>query len=232
MDPIEQMKLEEKRRAVEAAERRQGARDSLEDAVRARVPEQARRGSPVPLRFYPDEALDTGARQQVELFDRGLRQLAENMLFTMYATGGVGLAAPQVGEGWRLFVCDWSAERTHPAICVNPEITSASSELSVESEACLSMPGVRIPIERPNGVRARWRDEYGKLVEADLEGWAARIFQHELDHLEGMTIFDRTRTPMERRMALKRLEKVRRGVSPKKAKTKRKPPKGPRRRRR
>lgn len=214
MDPVEQMKLDEMRRAVEAAGRHQELRDTMEGAMRSRVPERARGGSPMPLRFYPDPALDAVASETVQLYDRGLRRLTEDMLFTMYATGGVGLAAPQVGETWRLFVADWSKSRQHPTVVVSPEVVSMSSELVIESEACLSMPGTKISIERPTSIEARWRDERGKLVETSLVGWAARIFLHELDHLDGLTMLARTRNTLERRQAIKKLGKVRRIVGP------------------
>jgi peptide deformylase len=149
------------------------------------------------IRQYPDDALRMAARP-VEQFDDDLRRLAERMSQLMVDASGVGLAATQVGVLQRLFVFAPDADRA--LTLVNPELVSRSDETDVEDEGCLSMQGVTVSVERPIAVRIQGRDERGKKVAYDLEGMAARIAQHELDHLDGTLILDRT--PEDRRKAL------------------------------
>jgi peptide deformylase len=150
------------------------------------------------IRQYPDPALRMAARP-VEDFDDDLRRLADRMAQLMVDASGVGLAATQVGVLQRLFVFAPDGERV--LTLVNPEIVSRSDELETEDEGCLSMQGVTVSVERPVAVRIEGLDERGKNVAYDLEGMAARIGQHELDHLDGTLILDRT-TPEDRRKAL------------------------------
>ena len=150
------------------------------------------------IRQYPDPALRMAARP-VEDFDDDLRRLADRMAQLMVDASGVGLAATQVGVLQRLFVFAPDGERV--LTLVNPEIVSRSDELETEDEGCLSMQGVTVSVERPVAVRIEGLDERGKKVAYDLEGMAARIGQHELDHLDGTLILDRT-TPEDRKKAL------------------------------
>jgi peptide deformylase len=150
------------------------------------------------IRQYPDPALRMAARP-VQDFDDDLRRLADRMAQLMVDASGVGLAATQVGVLQRLFVFAPDGERV--LTLVNPEIVSRSDELETEDEGCLSMQGVTVSVERPVAVRIEGLDERGKNVAYDLEGMAARIGQHELDHLDGTLILDRT-TPEDRKKAL------------------------------
>jgi peptide deformylase len=150
------------------------------------------------IRQYPDPALRMAARP-VEDFDDHLRRLADRMSQLMVEASGVGLAATQVGVLQRIFV--FAPDADHVLTLVNPEIVSRSDETEVDDEGCLSMQGVTVSIERPVAVRIAGRNERGKKVAYDLEGMAARIAQHELDHLDGTLILDRT-TPEDRRKAL------------------------------
>lgn len=150
------------------------------------------------IRQYPDPALRMAARP-VEDFDDDLRLLAERMSDLMVDASGVGLAATQVGVLQRLFVFAPDADQV--LTLVNPELVSRSDETDVDDEGCLSMQGVTVSVERPASVRIAGRNERGKKVGYDLEGMAARIAQHELDHLDGTLILDRT-TPEDRRKAL------------------------------
>jgi peptide deformylase len=150
------------------------------------------------IRQYPDPALRMAARP-VQDFDDDLRRLADRMAQLMVDASGVGLAATQVGVLQRLFVFAPDGERV--LTLVNPEIVSRSDELETEDEGCLSMQGVTVSVERPVAVRIEGLDERGKKVAYDLEGMAARIGQHELDHLDGTLILDRT-TPEDRKKAL------------------------------
>ncbi|PZX19106.1 peptide deformylase [Palleronia aestuarii] len=122
-----------------------------------------------------------------------VRELASDMLETMYAAPGRGLAAPQVGRLIRLFVMDagWKEGRPEPRICVDPVFLSVSDAQEEGEEGCLSIPGVTARIVRPNAVRMGWTDENGVARQADLDGAAARIAQHEMDHLDGIVTFDR-----------------------------------------
>jgi peptide deformylase len=153
------------------------------------------------IRQYPDPVLRMEARQ-VEEFDDDVRRLAGRMSQLMKEANGVGLAATQVGVLRRLFV--FAPEEDVVATVVNPQIVSAGDEMDTEDEGCLSLQGVTVPVERPTTVRIEGRDELGKEVAFDLEGMAARIAQHELDHLDGKLILDRT-TREARREAMSTL---------------------------
>lgn len=151
------------------------------------------------VRQYPDPVLRMRAHE-VEEFDDGLRQLAERMTGLMGEAAGVGLASNQVGVLRRMFVFQPTAE-DEPRAMVNPEIVERSDETEPDDEGCLSMQGVLVPVERNLRVTIEARDLDGEEVRLELEGMGARIVQHELDHLDGTLIIDRT-TPDGRREAL------------------------------
>jgi peptide deformylase len=153
------------------------------------------------IRQYPDPVLRMEARR-VEEFDDDLRRLAERMSQLMKEANGVGLAATQVGVLRRLFV--FAPEEDQVAVVVNPQIVGAGEELGMDDEGCLSLQGVTVPVERPTTVRIEGRDALGNEVGFDLEGMPARIAQHELDHLDGKLILDRT-TQEARREAMSTL---------------------------
>ena len=150
------------------------------------------------IRQYPDPVLRMEARP-VEDFDEDLVRLVDRMKELMKDANGVGLAANQVGVLRRVFV--FSPEDDVVAVLVNPKLVRKSDEADTDDEGCLSMQGIAIPVERPVSVRIEGRDERGKEVSFDLEGLPARIAQHELDHLDGTLILDRT-TNEGRREAL------------------------------
>ena len=150
------------------------------------------------IRQYPDPALRMTARD-VETFDDELSRLAERMTNLMRDASGVGLAATQVGVLRRLFVFQPDDDET--AAVVNPRITRRSDESEVDDEGCLSLQGVQVPVERASSVRLEGKDVGGRAVSFNLEGMGARVAQHELDHLDGVLIIDRT-TPEARREAL------------------------------
>jgi peptide deformylase len=135
----------------------------------------------------------------VEEFDDDLRRLAARMKELMKDANGVGLAATQVGVLRRVFV--FAPSDDEAAVLVNPQLVSKADELCTDDEGCLSMQGITVPVERPVAVRLEGRDETGAEVAHDLEGMAARIAQHEYDHLDGVLIVDRT-TPEARREAM------------------------------
>ena len=150
------------------------------------------------IRQYPDVALKMTARP-VEEFDDDLRRLVERMKLLMRDASGIGLAATQVGVLQRLFVFQMNEEDV--VAVVNPEVAERSDETEVDDEGCLSIQGVLVPVERPATITLVGRDESGAEVEYRLEDIYARAAQHELDHLDGVLIIDRT-TPEARREAL------------------------------
>ncbi len=140
------------------------------------------------IRVIGDPVLRERAREVTD-FDRGLRKLAKRMIRTMKDAPGVGLAAPQVGVLQRLLVYDVDDD---PRVLVNPQLAEFADETEEADEGCLSVPGVTMPVERPVSVHVRGCDEYGEPVDFLAEGFAARVIQHEYDHLEGVLIVDRT----------------------------------------
>jgi peptide deformylase len=130
--------------------------------------------------------------EPVENFDRKLRDLARDMLETMYAAPGIGLAAPQVGVNLRLLVVDTSAgeEKGNQIILVNPEIPEQEGEQKGE-EGCLSIPGFTALVVRPQRIRIAGQDTRGNRFEMEAEDLLARVLCHEVDHLEGILYLDR-----------------------------------------
>ena len=161
--------------------------------------EAKRRLALAQIRQYPDPVLRLEAQEVVE-FDGDLEQLVERMIHLMQDARGVGLAANQVGILRRVFVIQ-AEEDEEPRALVNPVIVDRSSELDEDDEGCLSMQGVVVPVERPVRVRIEARDAEGNPVALELEGLPARVAQHELDHLDGVLIIDRT-TPEGKREAM------------------------------
>jgi peptide deformylase len=170
-------------------------RDEELDAER----EARRRLALAQIRQYPDPVLRMEAKP-VEEFDEELRRLVERMRGLMVEANGVGLAATQVGVLRRLFVFV-NGEDGHVIAIVNPEIVRRSDASETDDEGCLSLQGVAIPVERALSVRLEGLDEGGEQVAFELEGFPARTVQHELDHLDGVLILDRT-TAEARRDAL------------------------------
>jgi peptide deformylase len=161
--------------------------------------EARRRLALAQIRQYPDPVLRMEAKP-VEEFDGELHRLVERMRALMVEANGVGLAATQVGVLRRLFVFLTGEDGDVSAI-VNPEIVRRSDQTETDDEGCLSLQGVAIPVERALSVRLEGLDERGERVAFELEGFPARTVQHELDHLDGVLILDRT-TPEARRDAL------------------------------
>lgn len=155
---------------------------------------------------YPDPRLRTRA-QPVTQFDAALGTLIEDMLETMYAAPGIGLAATQVDVHKRLIVIDLSEERNAPLILINPEITEREGEAKTE-EGCLSVPGIFDEIKRATRIRVRSHDRTGQVGEAEYADLLAVCIQHEMDHLEGKLFVDYL-SEMKRERIRKRLEKER-----------------------
>ena len=140
----------------------------------------------------PDRALRTMC-EPITAFDGALGVLAVDMLQSLYAAQGRGLAAPQVGVTRRLFVMDttWKEGTPAPQVFVNPEIIGAAEELVPHEERCLSIPDTPRRVARPGWVDLRWQDLSGDWHEARFEGFDAVCVQHERDHLDGILITDK-----------------------------------------
>jgi peptide deformylase len=151
------------------------------------------------IRQYPDSVLRMRARE-VESYDGDLRRLAERMTQLMRDANGVGLAATQIGIIRRVFVVQTDPDED-PIAVVNPVVVEQSDETVVDDEGCLSLQGVQMPVERPTSIRLEGRDLEGGELTLDLTDHAARVVQHELDHLDGVLILDRT-TDEARKAAL------------------------------
>jgi len=136
--------------------------------------------------------------QEVTVFDRKLKKLIKDMYETMDEAPGVGLAAPQVGVGLRVFVYDYEDADGNPlrGEIINPnlllgEVTGEPADVDTESEGCLSFPGERFPLKRAEWVKVTGENLKRERVEIEATGWLARIFQHEFDHLDGILYVDR-----------------------------------------
>ena len=141
--------------------------------------------------------------ERVTTFDDSLREEAAFMIRVMTEAQGVGLAAPQVGRLRRLIVASPYADEDPYALC-NPEVTERSEEEVVADEGCLSIAEILVPVSRPESVVVEAQDLSGAPVRIEAEGWEARVLQHEIDHVNGVLMLDRT-TPEARREALREL---------------------------
>ncbi|MFA5925385.1 MAG: peptide deformylase [Parcubacteria group bacterium] len=138
---------------------------------------------------FPDDFLRRKTRKVEEFKDANLQSLVFDMLKTMEIEKGIGLAAPQVGSDLR--ICVIKVDNT-PYILINPEIKSFSRKKEISEEGCLSFPGKYFPVERPVKVKIKARDLKGKKMKIKADGLLARVLQHEIDHLDGVLIIDRT----------------------------------------
>ena len=161
--------------------------------------EARRRLALAQIRQYPDPVLRMKAND-VEEFDGDLAKLIERMEHLLHDANGVGLAATQIGVLRRVFIFLPDPDE-EPRALVNPRLAEGSDERESDDEGCLSLQGVVIPVERHERVTIEATDPEGKDVRLELEGLPARVVQHELDHLDGILIIDRT-TPEARREAL------------------------------
>jgi peptide deformylase len=156
---------------------------------------------------FPDPRLRTRA-QPVDVFDSALRQLIGDMLETMYAAPGIGLAATQVNVHRQLIVMDVSSEKNEPRVFINPRIL-AHDGVEVSEEGCLSVPNVFEEVERAAKVRVWAQNAEGAVFECELDGLAAVCLQHELDHLAGKLFVDYL-SDLRRERIRRKLEKERR----------------------
>jgi peptide deformylase len=153
------------------------------------------------VRIYGDPVLKQRATEVTDITG-SLAKLADDMLTTMYAAPGVGLAAPQVGIQKRLFVYDLGDDEG-PRTVINPEIIESSGEW-IFDEGCLSVPGLYFPITRPKDVHLRGYDLNGQAVDIEASEFHARVLQHEVDHLDGRLLLEHL-DPEQRKEALRAL---------------------------
>ncbi len=156
---------------------------------------------------YPDERLRIRARPVARVDDE-IRVLAEDMLETMYAAPGIGLAAPQVDVAKRVIVVDVSEDKSDPRVFINPEILAHEGLIKTE-EGCLSVPAIYEKVARYERIRVRALDLQGEPFELEAEDLLAVCIQHEIDHLDGKLFVDYL-SELKRKRIRKKLEKARR----------------------
>jgi peptide deformylase len=155
------------------------------------------------IRVFGDPVLKTKAAAVTEI-DGKVARLVDDMFEVLYTSdSGIGLAAPQIGVQKQIFVWDMDDQ---PMVVINPEIVESSGEW-VYDEGCLSIPGLYVEIVRPNHVLMRGLDLDGNTVEIEADELAGRLFQHELDHLDGVLMFDRM-TPDQRKSAMAEYRRI------------------------
>jgi peptide deformylase len=162
-----------------------------------------------PILIHPDPRLKKLCEPVAEITAE-VRQLAADMLETMYDAPGIGLAAPQVGVTKRVIVMDCIKDGPpEPMALVNPEITWASEDQTVYEEGCLSIPDIYNDVTRPAAVAVRWTDLDGQVQERQFSGLWATCVQHEIDHLDGKLFIDYL-GPLKRQMITRKMEKLKR----------------------
>ena len=159
-----------------------------------------------PFLKWPDARLRTAVPEVPEITDE-VRQIWDDMIDTMDAMPGVGLAAPQIGVMLQLAVVDASDDRKRRIRLANPQIIEASAVMNSHEEASPNLPGVYAAVKRPRGVSVRFMDENGQYVRKDFVGLEATSVQHQIDHLQGRMYFDRL-SKVKRDMLLRRAKKA------------------------
>jgi peptide deformylase len=167
----------------------------------------------------PDERLKKIAKK-VSIVDDSLRSIMDEMVDIMKREDGIGLASIQVGVSESAIVIDLHHEHNegcshdhiedevpYPLFMVNPELIEKSEETEIEDEGCLSVPGMYVPVQRHKKIKVRYLDYYGKEQHIETDTFLARVIQHEMDHLRGVTMLNYL-SPLKRQMALKKLEKM------------------------
>lgn len=154
---------------------------------------------PLQIHYLGERVLRMNAKRIAKV-DREIRELAKEMLQTMYSADGIGLAAPQVGIQKQLIVvdCEPDNQAKPPLVLINPTIKRFSSELCVYQEGCLSVPGVYLDVTESSAIEVSYKDEFGRPQTLFATGLLSRCIQHEIDHLSGVMFVDR----VENKLAL------------------------------
>lgn len=162
------------------------------------VPKQKLSAPPLAIHRLGDRVLRQSSKR-VSQVNAEIRQLAREMLQTMYSADGIGLAAPQVGVAKQVIVVDVDPENAAnpPLILVNPVIESLGTTLATGQEGCLSIPGVYLEVRRPAAVEVSYKDEHGRPQRRWVDDLTARVIQHETDHLHGILFVDRVESPLK-----------------------------------
>jgi peptide deformylase len=152
---------------------------------------------PLKIHYLGDRALRQPAKRVAKV-DQSIRQLAQQMLQTMYSSDGIGLAAPQVGINKQIIVIDCEPDNPEnpPLVLINPTIKRFGRALCDAQEGCLSIPGVYLDVSRPEEVEVAYKDENGRPQTLKANGLLARAIQHEMDHLNGVMFVDRVQNSL------------------------------------
>jgi len=179
------------------------ARKSRNSVSSTKVSKEAVDNPPLEIFKLGSETLRTEAKR-ISKVDNQIRNLAKDMLQSMYSAKGIGLAGPQVGISKELLVIDINFEDSaaEPLILINPEITAFGSTLNTYEEGCLSIPGVYLNVVRPSTIKLKFRDEMGRPRKMNADGLLARCIQHEVDHLKGVLFVDRVTSKEDLRKEL------------------------------
>ena len=174
------------------------ARKSRNNVSSNKVNKEAVDNPPLEIFKLGSETLRIEAKR-ISKVDNQIRNLAKDMLQSMYTAKGIGLAGPQVGISKELLVIDINFEDSaaEPLILINPEITAFGSTLNSYEEGCLSIPGVYLNVVRPSTIKLKFRDEMGRPRKMNADGLLARCIQHEVDHLRGVLFVDRVTSKEE-----------------------------------
>ena len=174
------------------------ARISRNSGSSKKINKEAVENPPLEIFKLGSETLRTQAKR-ISKVDSTIRDLAKDMLQSMYSAKGIGLAGPQVGISKELLVIDINFEDSaaEPLILINPEITAFGSTLTTYEEGCLSIPGIYLNVVRPSTIKLKFRDEMGRPRKMNADGLLARCIQHEVDHLKGVLFVDRVTTTEE-----------------------------------
>jgi len=181
------------------------ARKSRNDFSSSKVKKEAVENPPLEIFKLGHDVLRTNAKR-IGKVDLETRNLAKDMLKSMYSAKGIGLAAPQVGISKELLVIDINFEDSaaEPLILVNPEITAYGNTLNSYEEGCLSIPGVYLNVIRPSTIKLKFSDEMGRPRKMNADGLLARCIQHEVDHLRGVLFVDKVTSKEDLKTELKK----------------------------
>ena len=168
------------------------ARNSRSNVSKEKISKEQIEKASLEIFKLGDDELRQNAKR-ISKVDNSIRNLAQEMLQSMYAAKGIGLAAPQIGINKELLVIDVNFEDSaaEPLILINPEISDYGTTLNSYEEGCLSIPGVYLNVIRPSTIKLKFRDEMGRPRKMKADGLLARCIQHEMDHLNGVLFVDR-----------------------------------------
>jgi len=191
------------------------ARKSRNNVSSTKVNKEAVDNPPLEIFKLGSKTLRIEAKR-ISKVDNQIRNLAKDMLQSMYSAKGIGLAGPQVGISKELLVIDINFEDSaaEPLILINPEITAFGSTLNTYEEGCLSIPGVYLNVVRPSTIKLKFRDEMGRPRKMNADGLLARCIQHEVDHLKGVLFIDRVTSKEELKKELTKEGYKMKDVSP------------------